>query len=118
MKACFYFLSLCICAGCATRGANYSPTVDLQNKDQAAYYQDLYDCRKFAENTVGPGGGAIGGAVFGGLFMALLAPSGYKNDWARSGAMVGTAGGAVGAGDNQETIIKRCLMGRGYSVLN
>ena len=119
MKTCVAALAIVLAiSGCATRGSNYSPMVDLQGKDQGEYYQNLYDCRKFAEGAVGPAGGAAGGAVVGGLLMALLAPSGYKNNWAASGAVVGGAAGAVGAGENQETIIKRCLAGRGYSVLN
>ena len=50
--------------------------------------------------------------------MAALAPQGSRNSWAGSGAIAGGAGGAVGATDSQEAIIRRCLAGRGFSVLN
>ena len=105
-------------AGCATRGADFSPIVDSKDRDAAAIATNTYECQEYARTQAGAGGGAVVGAIVGALFMAALAPHGNRNDWARSGAIVGGAGGAVGANDSQEAIIRKCLQGRGFSVLN
>jgi len=104
-------------SGCATRGSNYRPTVDTRGVLPSRLDSDTSECQQYAAQTAGAGEGAAAGAVIGGLLMALLAPKGYRNDWALSGAAVGAAGGAVGANESQETVIRRCLTGRGYSVL-
>lgn len=104
--------------GCATRGADYVPLVDTKGKDLKMLQQDTAECQQFATQRAGAGSGAVAGAVVGGLLLAALAPSGSRNLGARQGAIVGGATGAVHANDTQETIIKRCLSGRGYNVLN
>ena len=61
--------------------------------------------------------GAVAGAILGGILAAAAGP-GYSRS---STAKVGAVGGAVGAGAQGETdqrnIIRRCLSGRGYKVL-
>ena len=82
------------------------------------YDYDLAQCQDYARESASPGEGAAVGAVLGGLFMALLAPRGAGNNWAATGMALG---GVTGAGDSARTqreIIKSCLRGRGYSVLN
>ena len=37
---------------------------------------------------------------------------------AGAGAVIGTAGGAFAGNQAQEAVVKRCLGGRGYKVLN
>ena len=58
------------------------------------------------------------GAVVGSVFGAVLGNSGT----AKRGAGIGAVGGgASGAGEGlreREQVIKRCLIGRGYRVLN
>ena len=105
-------------AGCATRGANYVPLVDMQGRDAVQFARDTSECQQYATQRMSAGDGAIVGAVAGALFMALLSPKGSGNEWARSGAIAGGAGGAVGANETQEGIVKKCLAGRGYNVLN
>lgn len=63
------------------------------------------------------------GAVFGALLgVALLAVGGGRGGWGNEAAAVGAvAGGLQGAAAGEGTqrdIIKRCMAGRGYSVLN
>lgn len=103
-------------SGCATRGAGYSPVVDMQGKDQTAYATDLSDCQAYARR-VDPAARAMAGAIVGALLGAAIAPRGYRNNTAGYGGVFGaTAGGAQGV-ESQEVIIKRCLAGRGYNVL-
>ena len=105
-------------ASCAGVAGDYRPMIDQYRSWGQNYESDLAQCQDYANERAGPGEGAVVGAVLGGLFMALLAPRGYGNNWAATGMALG---GVTGAGDNARTqreIIKSCLRGRGYSVLN
>lgn len=104
--------------GCATRGANFAPMVDGKGRDGGDIATNTAECQAYAQQQAGAGTGAVAGAIIGALFMAALAPRGYRNNWAGSGALVGGASGAVGANESQEAIVRRCLQGRGFSVLN
>lgn len=105
-------------SGCATRGANYVPVVDTKGRDQTALAVDITDCQLYAAQRADAATGAVVGAIFGALLGAALMPAGHQHWGAQQGAIAGGLGGAYGANDSQETIIKRCLSGRGYSVLN
>ena len=105
-------------SGCASTGANYVPLVDMQGHDYNSFAKDTQQCQAYARQRMDAASGAVAGAIIGALFMAAVSPRGYRNYSAGQGALVGAAGGAVAANDNQETIVKRCLAGRGYSVLN
>ena len=103
---------------CATTGANYVPLVDMQGKDPARFNSDLADCQRFATQRMDAATGAMVGAIAGALLGAFLAPRGYKSQVAGKAAGLGALGGAGEANQNQESITKACLAGRGYSVLN
>ena len=108
--------------GCAaTSGANYRPIVDSKGVDLNRYESDLRECQSYATQTAGAADSAAAGAVAGALFGAVLAGAAGKNYSKSSSARVGAVSGAVGAGvegeRNQKNIIKRCLAGRGYKVL-
>lgn len=107
-----------LAAGCATRGANYVPLVDTKYKDQAVLQQDVAECQAYARTTLDAAQGAAAGALIGALLGAALAPRGYRNNTAAYGAGFGAVSGGLAANETQETITKRCLMGRGYNVLN
>ena len=98
-----------------------TPIVDTQGVNMARYEADLADCQDYADQvqvgrqtTVG----AVAGAAVGGVFGAVIGDS----DTAQRGAGVGAVGGgARGAGrglQERERVIRRCLIGRGYRVLN
>jgi outer membrane lipoprotein SlyB len=115
-------LSLALINGCAgPTGANYRPIVDTKNVDFNKYEADLRECQSFATQTAGAGESAAAGAVAGAALGAILAAAaGSRYD--RTGtAKVGAVTGAVGAGaqgeTNQRNIIRRCMGGRGYNVL-
>jgi outer membrane lipoprotein SlyB len=105
-------------AGCAT----YRPLVDMRDvADRDQYERDIADCQNYA-GSVSPGASAGAGAIFGAILGAALgAAVGDREvaiDAARFGAVEGAvAGGAAGAG-TQVQIVRNCMSGRGYLVLN
>lgn len=105
-------------AGCATRGANYVPLVDMKNRDPVTFNQDVMECQQYAKQRLDAAGGAVAGALIGALIGTALSPRGYRNEVAGYGATAGAISGGAQANETQEVIIKRCLAGRGYNVLN
>jgi len=112
-------VSTCL-AGCATLGigAKYIPLVDMQGRDPIAFEADLATCQSFAASQERAAAFAVIGAVTFGVVGALLTARGYRNEVAPKLAAVGAAAGAADGIGTQQEIIKRCLAGRGYSVLN
>ena len=110
-----------VTVGCA--GANVRPLVDMKGVNESAYENDLKDCQTYAQQQSGMGEtaakGAGAGAVVGGLLG--LVTGGNKTGIAQAagaGAVIGGAGGAFSGNQAQEAVVKRCLSGRGYKVLN
>ena len=115
-------LSISFITGCATTtGSNYRPILDTQGIDFNRYEKDLRDCQSFATQTAGAAESAAAGAVAGAVLGGVLAAAAGKNYSRTNTARVGAVTGAVGAGaegeTNQRNIIRRCLAGRGYKVL-
>ena len=114
-------LVLITAVGCA--GADVRPLVDMKGVNEAAYEKDLQECQAYAKDQSGMGEtavkGAGAGAVVGGLLG--LVTGGNKTgiiQAAGAGAVIGGAGGAFSGNQAQEAVVKRCLSGRGYKVLN
>lgn len=116
-------LALLVFTGCASvedlTGNN--PIVDTQGVNMATYNRDLNECQAYADEVQiaeKAASGAVTGAVVGGVIGAAVGNS----DTAKRGAGVGAvAGGARGIGEGireRELVVKRCLIGRGYRVLN
>lgn len=109
-------------AGCATApgGANYAPMVDTGQRI-GEYSADLAECQQYAKRAAGAGDGAVAGAVGGAIVMGVLSAilgGGGHGRWAAVGALSGAASGAAAGETNQRDVIRRCMAGRGYSVLN
>lgn len=111
-------LALGVLSGCATRGAGYTPIIDTKDKDPVKLQQDVAECQAFAKQAADAAEGAAAGAVVGAVLAAILAPRDYRRNMVNRGALIGAAGGGAQAAETQEAIIKRCMTGRGYSVLN
>ena len=116
-------LAICIIAlastGCATRGAGYVPLVDTKGKSLDAVNQDTIECQQYAKQRDDAVGGAIAGAVFGAVIGAIVGHgTQYQGAVAGQTAALGALGGAGRATETQESVIKNCLAGRGYNVLN
>ena len=114
-------LVVAVSVGCA--GADVRPLVDMKGVNEAAYENDLQECQAYAKDQSGMGStaakGAGAGAVVGGLLG--LVTGGNKTgivQAAGAGAVIGGAGGAFTGNQAQEGVVKRCLSGRGYKVLN
>ncbi|NND69883.1 MAG: glycine zipper family protein [Halioglobus sp.] len=95
--------------------------IDRKGVSMVAYEEDLADCRGYAEAVeTGEKGarGAASSAVVGGAVGAILGgPEGAARG-AGVGAVTGGARG-VSEGEREEMqVVKRCLRGRGYRVLN
>ena len=107
----------------ACAGAEVRPIVDMNGVNEARYEKDLAECQDYAKEASGMGGtaakGAGAGAVVGGL-LSLVTGSNTTGiiQAAGAGAVIGGAGGAYKGNDSQEAVVKKCLVGRGYKVLN
>ncbi|GJM12458.1 MAG: hypothetical protein DHS20C12_08610 [Pseudohongiella sp.] len=123
MKELLAFLcaSLLVSCGSVERLTGNEPIIDTQGVSLAQYDADLAQCTAYADEVAiaqKAGAGAVSGAVVGGVFGAIVGNS----DTAKKAAGVGAVGGGVrgvGQGINERgLVIKRCLIGRGYRVLN
>jgi len=118
-----YLLTLMVLLLGACAGADVRPIVDMKGVNEARYENDLAECQNYAKEAGGMGGtaakGAGAGAVVGGLLG--LVTGGNRTEIiqaAGAGAVIGGAGGAYKGNESQEAIVKKCLVGRGYKVLN
>ena len=82
----------------ACAGAEVRPIVDMNGVNEARYEKDLAECQEYVKEASGMGGTAAEGA--GG------------------GAVIGGGGEAYKGNESQEAVVKKCLVGRGYKVLN
>ena len=82
----------------ASAGAEVQPIVDMKGVNEAFYVKDLAESQEYAKEASGMGGTAAKGAG--------------------AGAVVSGTGGAYTANESQEAVVNKCLVGRGYKVLN
>ena len=119
MKTFTIVAAAALLTACASvpRGSEYVPLVDMQGKESVALRDDLQACQAFARERISVQNSALATALFGALLGAAASPY-NRNDNAWAGATAGMRAGGAAATDTQENIIKRCLAGRGWSVLN
>jgi outer membrane lipoprotein SlyB len=95
--------------------------IDRKGVDMARYEQDLAECRGYSSEVKSgekAARGAASGAVVGGLVGAVIDGGDGAARAAGVGAVTGGAKG-VSRGEQEEVrVVKRCLGGRGYRVLN
>lgn len=108
-------IALAFLSACAAFPA---PIIDERGVNMANYNADLEECESYADPiSVGHGAakGAAGGAAVG-------AATGVISGDVYSGAGYGAIFGATRYGNEADRekrrVVKRCLMGRGYRVLN
>lgn len=95
--------------------------IDKKGVDMARYEQDLAECREYSQEvkTAEKGArGAASGAVVGGLIGAVSGDSSRAAEGAGVGAIGGGARGLNEGERDEVQVVKRCLRGRGYRVLN
>ena len=102
-------------AACA---AHPGPIIDRKGVDPVAYERDLAECAKYA-GEIQVASGAAKGAVAGGAYGAAVGSiHGNASQGAGTGAISGAAWSALDADREKQQVVKRCLAGRGYHVLN
>ena len=95
--------------------------IDTKSVDMQTYYQDLHECRNYASqvNTGGQiAGKAVSGAVIGGAIGAIARDSSAAARAAGVGGLLGAVKGSSQASREKQRVVRNCLRGRGYRVLN
>jgi hypothetical protein len=108
-------LMLALAAGCASHPG---PIIDTKGVNMARYEIDLRECSEYAEEisvAEGTAKGAAAGAVVGAAAGAI---SGDADRGAGYGAIGGGTRSALYNQREKERVVKNCLRGRGYRVLN
>ena len=122
----FPALVLLLVTGCANQqhsqyANNSGVIVDTQGIDLQQYHADMADCRQYA-NQVPTGErtakSTAGGAVVGGVLGAVVGNSNTAAKGAGVGAVTGALKGSSSGSAEKERVVKNCLIGRGYRVLN
>ncbi|PCJ28504.1 MAG: glycine zipper family protein [SAR86 cluster bacterium] len=114
------FLTLYNCASIEELTGN-RPIIDTQGINISQYNSDLLQCQAYADEvqlTQKATSGAISGAAVGAVFGAVLGNSNTAKRGAGVGAVGGGAKGVSEGFRERDLVIKRCLSGRGYRVLN
>jgi outer membrane lipoprotein SlyB len=109
---CIVLLTVTACA------AQPNPIIDTKGVDMAAFRRDLAECQRYAEE-VPMGAAAAKGAVAGGAYGAAVGSiNGRASEGAGTGAISGAAWSMLEADREKQRVVKRCVAGRGYRVLN
>jgi len=120
---CFVLLSGCISTqsdSIFTPGSG-KPIVDTKGVNMAQYELDLQECSTFAEDiSTGKSiaKGAVTGGAVGAVIEAITDDARSRRDAIEVGAVSGGAKSGIRATRQKEQILRRCLRGRGYKVLN
>ncbi|MAT91989.1 MAG: glycine zipper family protein [Halioglobus sp.] len=109
---------IALLAGCTTTD---EIIIDEKGVNMTAYQQDLAECRQYSQGVkTGEKGarGAASGAVVGAAVGAIFGGGDGALRGGGAGAVTGGARG-VSEGERDEVqVVKQCLRGRGYRVLN
>lgn len=109
--------ALALLAACTTTS---EIIIDQKGVNMARYEEDLADCESYAEQVpVGKKGakGAASGAVVGGAIGAID----DGRDTAEGAGIGAVLGGVKGLNEGERDkvrVVKNCLRGRGYRILN
>lgn len=102
-------------SGCASHPG---PIIDQKGVNMSAYKNDLEECQRYASGISVAKGAAKGGALGAAVGAAAGAISGDVGRGAGYGAASGATRSGIQNKRTQENVVKRCLSGRGYKVLN
>jgi hypothetical protein len=95
------------------------PIVDTKGVDMALYRADLADCEAFAEQVRIEQGMAKGATAGGAVGAATGAVRGRDvGEYAGVGAVAGAAKSGIMGDQEKSRVVKNCMRGRGYKVLN
>jgi outer membrane lipoprotein SlyB len=94
------------------------PIIDTKDTDMGQYQVDLAECEQYADEIDVVGGMARSAAVGALIGVAMGAITGDVGPAAGLGAIGGGAGAGLEEARNKQSVVKECLRGRGYRVLN
>jgi len=114
------FTGLFTLLGCAGE----KPIIDSKGVNPNQYEQDLAECTEYVDEVetgskvatgvvAGAAVGAVLGEIWKGGYYGANAGRG-----AATGAVLGGTGGVTGSVAERKQVIRNCLRGRGYRVLN
>lgn len=122
MKALVVAFAVLLIAACQAPGSRRGDIiVDMKGVSRSDYERDLTECQQYAEEVqVGrrAAGGAAGGAAVGAVIGAVVGNSDTAKRAAGVGAVSGGAKGTARALHERHQVVRNCLSGRGYRVLN
>ena len=128
MKHCLILLSILYISGCiATKSGSIfdvtgsKPIIDTKGIDISQYESDLEECETFADE-ISPTKSIVKGAATGAAVRTVIGAvtNGSKRtkDATGLGAIAGGGKSGIRAVQEKEQVVKRCVRGRGYQVLN
>ncbi|NND46010.1 MAG: glycine zipper family protein [Xanthomonadales bacterium] len=115
MTRTLYLAALAVLLGAC---ASQKPIIDTRGVNMSLYEQDLAECREYAEQVNSGEKVAKSAAVGAAVGAAIGAVFGNAGDGAATGAIDGGTHGGLDADREKAVVVKRCLSGRGYRVLN
>ena len=124
MKKLFLYLNLCFVIGCAQTDLsdrNDIAIIDTRGVDESVFKKDYSECSDFAKNidltdrTLRQG--AVAGAT-GAAVGAIIGGEEAAKKIGGSAAVLNAVEANLDGRNEQAKIIKNCLRGRGYKVLN
>jgi hypothetical protein len=128
MKHFPYLLSFFLISGCISTQSDSiftpgsgKPIVDAKGVNMTQYELDLEECSTFAEDiSTGKSiaKGAATGAIVGAVIEAITDDERSWGDTFEVSAVTGVAQSGIRVTRQKEQIVRRCLRGRGYKVLN
>ena len=128
MKHLPYLLCFCLVSGCISSQSDSifdlgsgKPIVDTKGVNMTQYESDLEECSTFSEDiSTGKSivKGAVAGATVGAVIEAITDNARSRRDGIEVGAVTGGTQSGIRSVQEKEQIVRRCLRGRGYKVLN
>lgn len=101
--------------------SNGGVIIDTQGVDMQQYRYDMEDCEGYATQVAVASKAAktsAGGAILGGVVGAIVGDSSTAAKGAGVGAVTGAVKGTSSGYKERKKVVKNCLRGRGYQVLN
>ena len=114
-------LSGCVANSSSSIFESSKPVIDTKGVNMSQYEIDHKECSIFSEDiSTGKSiaKGAVTGAAVGAVIEAITDDVRSRRDAIEVGAVSGGAQSGIRAVREKEQILKRCLRGRGYKVLN
>ncbi len=115
------FLGGCSSPSGSSYGGNSGIIIDTKGVDMSRYHADLTECQSYASEVPvaqRTATSTAGGAVLGGVIGAVVGDSGTAKRGAGVGAVTGAVKGVSSGTREREQVVRNCLRGRGYRVLN